>query len=476
MTFRPKTASIALLLALACSARAQDIAVSDLSQTPRVMPAAMVAAGLMPRPLLVGGAGLGKITVSKNPVELAYLLFSGNSNTGVVFVDCANGNDSNSGTATAPLLTPAHAIRDLTAAHVAFYAGTCPAFDFRSTDTAGAVLKHLTTINGPVTFQVPGPALSGQTWTAVPGLSGVYQTTLSVSGAQAPQRVLSTISSDAWGYEQRLPLTTSCAALSGGSGWFYSAGVMCAAFNGLNINTYRGSFRALYTDAIGNARLLVYGARIIFDGQFVADGVNVLGLNWDANTMPYVFARGMNVQYAPDHNWLQVGGLRYTENVRAHASLYDNFSCRPATATSQGLCIAHNVVGTDAGDAETFGAGGKPNRNGWSAEPGANDAIFGALFEGSLGPNVANVGGDGYTNYSWLVGVVTRNSAMAPPTQGIEIQSTRTAWLDSCAVTDEDTTLHVDNGATVKTFNSQFSAPPVTDTGGTISAYTPNAP
>lgn len=378
-----------------------------------------VSVGVFPTKVL--GAGL-HTTVNATPSQLAYRRLIKFANDQTVYLDCDRGDDAGDGSEAKPYRTPDKAIREALAS-IVMVSGTCPPFDFRATDPAGQVLKHLKA-HGPVTFRVPAPALD---WRSDGTVS------LAISPAE-PHRVLVTGLSDRWGYPDRLPRRTLAELRKTGFGWAWQDRVLYTA----GAEPYLT--RPLFLGHGGTSRVLIRGANIIFDGDFTFDGVSLLGLAFEYEGQfrsPQIFMSGATIRFAPDHNILTMGGTIYTSGVISHAAQNDNMNCRPWEGLKS-LSLSHNDTSTGAGDLSTFAPVG--NRNPSSAEPGCDSAIFGGIREGGDGPGIADVSEHGSPDWSWIVGVQIKG--------GVIIARDREAWIESSTLRGPEP-LQVLLGATV---------------------------
>lgn len=458
---------------------------------------------IAPMSMSGGSAGIGTVTMSTTPSDVFHNLTRQVSlNSLYAYVDPTAGVDTGSTCAqSAPCLTLQYCFTNCTATNiVGVPTGPFNTFSFDGSTAARAY--HRLTFTGPATFFVNGtgfPEAPTLTFTAS-GNIWVANIAALPAGATIQRVSYSDTYDPGTGNLTRFPLYASQAALNtaaGGApgstfGWFMDTAAknLYVAFFGNNVNTNKAKLRVYYTNANGDAGIVMLGGVFFFLDTTYAlnlDGVNIQAYNSGASSPTVLIeGRGMIRQFVPPGNGTHSNGaFVYVSGMDCEAPDGDCWNFDPGLTTNAvAMSIGHNLKGWYAGDLATFGnPRGTNNYNGWSAHGGVNDIVAGSSFGKNFGPNIANTVLPGFNNSSWLVGIetVTASDGASP---GIGIFGTvgqpsavRNAWVDTCATIQEVDSLHVETPFVVfKQTNCALNVPPSALLGGSIINYARNAP
>lgn len=420
---------------------------------------------------------------------------------GAVYV-ATDGNDSRAGTDVAPLLTIQAAMaKNPTMVYVA--PGTYAPFSYRDDTNAavvnqlpGGVPKWLQVWNRPgsvgttVYIRVTPPELlSAKTWTLTGGgHTDVYQSALTTTGSQAPQRVLRTDVLDAYGFPMRLLKCTSLANLDTKTqGWYWdSVGkvLYIKAGAGVDVESIKAVLDAYWLDSSGNSRLFIYGTVLVLDGDFYLQGVTRVPLAHSPNRAES-WVKGITAFAAAAGACRVDGGWLISEDERGHAANGDHLNGNPSGAIG-GFMLSHRCYITDAGDSTAYQLSPtvNSNLNALSAHGGCWHMSVGTIGEGSYGPNFADTSVTLAAASTWLVGCSAINSqASLEPTnggigyimQGLASAGdvgNRLSWLDGCVATGNSLWAAIQSiNGTMKQTGCYF-----VPKSGTITAYVPGTP
>jgi hypothetical protein len=456
---------------------AKRVAPAGFSWLP-VLPAIVNGAGNVQMQSTLLAALLAAYPLLRSPT-VAYVETTGNNGTAVV------------GNPALPYLTLDAALQS-SAYMVVVGNGAYAPPDYRFTQAAAGAMKLIVARNtGMVVVKQLGAALSGLTWTATAGRTGVWQTTIAAAAglatweAHAPHHVRLTDTLDADGFPARLR-KYACPTLDGagvtsalntleaaGTGWVYDGQtankVLYVALGGTSVQTNRARIEALYKDANSSNRVYVLGGNLAFAGIYF-DGTQIVASEYN-NGGTYIPAKvwvsnSWITQTADNCYGAQADSNAYAcfDNVRFHACAVDSFngdSTRGSGADAYGFLMGCTITGT--GDIDTFGTAISENRQAISSHAGYL-AAFGCEFRGNWGQEIADTASGANPSKSWYVGCIARNGdTRLSSNVGFGFYgANRSAWLDTCAGLAEGTNpLRLEGGAVVKTFNCIFDSTPV---------------
>lgn len=345
---------------------------------------------------------------------------------------------------------------------------------------------------GRTRMRVAGTDPAALSFSAVPGEAPVYQATVTSGAAGTTSgihRLARADQPDAWGYPGRWRTYSSVAALKAAGTGFYSDGandLLYVAAAGVDIDDIKHLFRAWHLDANGTSRIFCYGAPLFVCG-FILDGVQGVANQYSSGGAfypPDLWLCDYEQRFAPAHGGILTAGGRLVKlNAREHAPAVDSSNANWSTDSETGDLVRGNVWCTAAGDTAAFGTGIAQNVNAFSSHSGRH-ASFGCIDEGSWGPEMADTTLAGAVNLTWLVGDLARGPAAGGPSVGYRFDGkgsagsdNRAAWLDTCGVIDEGTSLLLTAHASAKTFDTTLSPAASATTGSSApTAYTPDAP
>lgn len=388
---------------------------------------------------------------------------------GTTWVDSVNGSDSNTGGIADPVATIEYACRTLGPSLVLVRPGVYAPWQFRSTDVQGNKIKIVRTL-GPVFVRNSADDIASLSWT----LSGSNVYYCSLTGANAsPLAVLDCSRTDAEGQPEPLSQYSSEAAVAAaGRGWYHddAADRLYVRYDASNVNTIKTRLRLITGDA--TTRVLVYGAKMLLEGDWHFEGVNllpaqlsstraVLGGQFDPSTIP-------TVAYTQSHALDALGADTLLQGAWLHRARGDNFHY----ADDGGLgcqSIEINCKSTYAGDVETVPTL-DGTQNGSSMHGSGYVLRVNGQYVKSYGPDIVDTG----TGASWNVGTVADGSRFDGNSYGFATTGPG-MWLDTCAARSAlDYDLYAESGQ-VKTFSTSYRTS-TTVSGGSITTYTPDAP
>lgn len=243
-----------------------------------------------------------------------------------------------------------------------------------------------------------------------------------------------------------------------------------------NVNTVtKTSLRAIYGDATGDTRTLLYSTTSYWEGVTFRGYISLLKAAGQA--VPQFWAKRCKFEYANNHALLNEGGYSYMQDCIGSRTSADgaNYNTTNGT-TARGVEI--NYTSRFAGDVGTFGQaqtlnpqGTGPHKNGSSNHDSYVVRINGTYVD-CFGPNTADTAG----SYTWMMGsqvgynALPVNSIPSTPRYGILNQGNH-AWLDGCAATGVDAGFNADSSADVRTFNCAGTL--AATAGGVFTAYVP---
>jgi hypothetical protein len=308
--------------------------------------------------------------------------------------------------------------------------------------------KFISAPKGNVTIAAPGPAFTDLQFRRG-SREGTFVARLPKH--LEPRAVLFRSRLDAFGREERMPWDDG--------GWRYDAATSEISIHRPDgVNEVRQQLRAIYIDhSVGGGILQNSGARLAVGAGVTFEGVGILAVPLRGNR-PTTILNGCQFDFAPMYAFNSLGGVSFLANVRAHASQYDAFNYGPDQQEKPNFGIEHNCHTTDAGDIETFGKydNGKlrENNNG-SSSHSSMIVRYGGLYEGSLGPEIADTWVDDITGQvSANYGVLTRSSRIGV---GYHFFGGKgMAYLDRCGSEGQETDLLATESAVVKRVDSRF--------------------
>lgn len=356
--------------------------------------------------------------------------------------------------------------------------------DLRSTDASqgSGFLGKLIDANGyTLTLRTTGPDLTTQTFTVDGTYSNVWNTTLTLSGSAALQRVFRTDSLDAEGEPTPFwKVTTSKADLNAYSGdaYFISGTALSVKLsNDASVEAFKANLKALYTGSAGTSRVLVSGAALCLwanGGSIKLDGVQLVTLD-AASRLPSIYMQGVRQTYAVSKGADLTQCGRYVVNdCLIYGSEADGANGFATSTVAKGLIQTVNSRFVRNGDTRTFAANG--TLQGVSAHGGVDHASFGSQFNLNNGQGVADTCAASKTDTSWLVscGITGGQTTSSNFNFGSAAASaSRTAYLDSCTSTSAPAAgdLVISTNGTVNTFATTLASV----SGGSVTAYNPGS-
>lgn len=352
--------------------------------------------------------------------------------------------------------------------------------DLRSTDAsqAGGMLGKLVDTNGyTLTLRVTGPDLTTQTFTVDGVYGNVWNTTLTLSGSAALQRVFRTDSLDAEGEPTPFwKVTTSKADLNAyaGDAYFISGTALSVRLaTAGSVEAFKANLKALYTGSAGTSRILVSGAPLCLYGNgsnVVLDGVQIVGLDASSRA-PVFFAHNMRQTYAVGKGAdLTQCGMHILSSCLVYGSESDGANAFATSAQMKGLVQTVNSRFIRNGDTRTFAANG--TLQGLSAHGGSNHVSFGSEFNLNNGQGVADTCAASKSDISWLVSCdVTGGQTTAANYEfgSAAANCNRLAYLDSCTSSSAPAAGDLVIGSNAAVYARNTSLPNVS--GGTVLAY-----
>jgi hypothetical protein len=445
--------------------------VAQLAAPTRKVPAGLPALALT----LVAIDGVGQIDIYPNDAIMASKLYEpGLWNTGVYYVKPSTGSDSNAGTtAAAPFATVDKAFR--TAAGnasrvVMLENAVIPPFDLRSTDASQSTqqFKWLDANGYKVTIRVTGPDLTTQTWAQDGVQTNCWHSTLTVSGSQAPKRILRMDQLDRYGYYQELINYSSAANLNAapGDGWWWDGtSVLWVKIGaGTNVQNQRAILKGLYCDTNGNFRVLCYGSSLGMSGVTL-EGVQFVQLDQNSRR-PEIWLHQCQSFWAADKGAdLTTAGWFVATECLFYSSRNDCVNAFAPSATGPGLIHTARCNFVRAGNFDIFPLDG--TIQGTSAHGGSSHVGWANNYFENNGQQVADTCINSSNDITWLVACSAKGGALGPLSPNYLFGSaatsaSRKAYLDTCAsfapgnnaAGAAEYDLEVDANATAYTFNS----------------------
>lgn len=459
----------------------------------------------MIRPIAVTKTGPGGVELNTTPLG-AFQLQAGRpfNQTSVVWVDATLGDDANSGTFDSPFQTLIQALEVSTAQFVNVMPGTYYPPDSRiGVDSGASIFKVVRAPYGRVKITITGwPDLQdGVAWILESG--NVYRRNLGLTGNAVVHRVIRPATLNRFGFSGSLRKRTSIADLQANfatetyGGWWYD-GVSGNLYVTLPTGGDPGTrFRALYTDTVGQARMVLEGARVLFEGPFDFEGISIFATNSGASQAVLMLQGNLQGHQCPVMTYALGLGVEGTgvqffcSGFVVHASEVDNLNFDPSTGTgTASFVVEHNCISTFAGDVDCFGTGVSANRQGSSFHGGANGLRAASYYAANWGQNIADGGIAATTSYTWMIGCVTEwaNQGLSPNFAGIDMSADaavgaeRRCWIDTCRTSKEtsDRCIMVSgNEASIWIYNTVLNGGTgSTLNGGTgvIEEYQPDSP
>lgn len=388
------------------------------------------------------------------------------ANEGVYYVKPSTGSDSNDGSIGSPFATVTKAIKTATgeASRVVMLEdAVIEPFDLRSTDASQSTqqFKWLDANGYNVIIRVAGPDLSAQTWTQDGTYTNCYKATLSVGTNGQVTRVLKSTTLDDYGYDMPLRKYASAAALDVGSdpGWYWdNTGKVLWVATGVDFETEKEDYRALYLNSAGTSRMLVYGAALGLSGVTL-DGVYIFPLDQNGRR-PEIWMHNCKSLYSPNKG-IDLRGWAVLTNSQFYAAAFDAVNGFQEWAGGPSFIQSVNCEFIRCGDRRTFDV--NATYQGISAHGGCDHISFGSQFIENNGQGVADTCLNGVNNYTWLRSCSTTGGAdsvnVANYLFGSGTTGTRKVWMDSCtsnSASTEDLTVNAD--ATVYTLNTTLGS------------------
>lgn len=362
---------------------------------------------------------------------------------------------------------------------------TMDPLDLRSTDASqgSGFLGKLIDANGyTLTLRTTGPDLTAQTFTVDGTYSNVWNTTLTLSGSAALQRVFRTDSLDAEG--EPTPFfknTTSKASLSAtpGDAFFISGTALSVKLStDGSVEAFKANLKALYTGSAGTSRVLVWGAALCLwanGGSIKLDGVQILTLD-AASRLPSIYMQGVRQTYAVSKGAdLTQCGRYVAQDCLVYGSEADGANGFATSAVAKGLIQTVNSRFVRNGDTRTFAANG--TLQGVSAHGGTDHASLGSQFNLNNGQGVADTCAASKTDTSWLVSCSVTGGQTTSSNYNFgsaAASASRTAYLYRCLSSAAPAAgdLEIGTNGTVYVARTMLSVV----TGGNVIPYTPGTP
>ncbi|MDD3328312.1 MAG: hypothetical protein PHW25_14615 [Zoogloea sp.] len=352
-------------------------------------------------------------------------------------------------------------------------------FDLRSTYASQTTAETIKILDGngfDVRVRVSGPDLSAQTWAQDGTYTNCWTTTLTLSGTASLTRVLQLNVLDNYGEPTPLKSYTSAAALDAAlSGYYYdSAGkVLWVNLGGASVKAARGNLSALYKGTDGNARIMVSGARLGLRGVRV-EGCTLQLIDADARR-PEVWMH--NTKSIWNHSVgvsMTNAGWCISSDTFVYSTAQDCVNATAPSATGKGLIHSLRSLFSRSGDLRIFADNATYQAT--SAHGGSDHVSWGCTYELANGQGIADTCTTNYNDVSWIVAAKIKRQGRASPSLEFGSASTnasRKVYLDSCqSIGPAAADLVIGTNATVYVYNTALP----TITGGTVSAYSPDAP
>lgn len=323
---------------------------------------------------------------------------------------------------------------------------TTDPLDLRSTDASqgsGALGKIINSNGYNLIYRTTGPDLTTQTFTVDGTYSNVWNTTLTLSGSAALQRVFRTDSLDAEGEPTPFwKVTTSKADLDAyaGDAYFISGTALSVRLaTAGSVEAFKANLKALYTGSAGTSRILVWGAALCLwanGGNIKLDGVQIVTID-AASRLPSIYMQGVRQTYAVSKGAdLTHCGRYVAQDCLVYGSEADGANGFATSAVSKGLIQTVNSRFIRNGDTRTFAANG--TLQGVSAHGGVDHVSFGSEFNLNNGQGVADTCAASKTDTSWLVGCDVTGGATTAANYNFGSAASncnRLAYLDTCTST-----------------------------------------
>jgi hypothetical protein len=371
----------------------------------------------------------------------------------------------------------AYALQNLNVQRIIALDGVYAATDFRYTYAFGGVKKLVMAENpgGAIMRVASSDDLTTKTFTATAGRPNIWQTTYtgnygqtvdSGGGAYAAiQRLCRTDIVDEWGYPTRFLRCYTLAALDAVTRGYYvdsATKTVYVKWDSADANTFKGALKPYWLDGSNNARVLLYGAEMCWDG-WVFDGVNFAMLH-TATLRPVLWLNSCSILFTVSYGINDYGsaaGHVYASNLRIHGTEADgiNLNYNSTFGNSGRLALGNSWI-SNSGDFAGCGAAGTTNKQSLSSH-GGQYAAFGCTFDSDYGEGVADTSTDPNSNESWYVGCVAKRGSTLAGSTGFAFYGSGTAgsrnrkvWLDSCAVSGSITVpLRLDGLASAVSYN-----------------------
>lgn len=433
----------------------------------RVVPAAFSWAGITPKICLA----VGQAQASESVAEYAKRVHSTSIGSGVVYVDPVNGLDTNSGSVAAPVKTISYAVRTLAPSLVLCLPGEYSPFEFRNTDVPGNKLKIVKAL-GECIIKEAADDPAAATWTA----DVTYPNTWWMPLTPGNKPVLAVLDTSRVCEEgQPLPLVKETSivnvnAMTNGVSYFHDTGanrLYVRYLGSVNLNTVKSRLKIITGDSA--SRILVYGSKLLFEGQWHLDGVTLMPLQ-NAGVRPYLYMDVQaesrpTVRHAISHGLDSLGADTYLRGAWLHRNKGDNFHYTDSGGLDcQGVEI--DCKATFAGD-----KAGEPtaaNTSNGSSMHLAGDVLrINGVYRRNWGPDIVDTG----TGESWNVGTVSGPGA--PSGNDFGIYTTGPVLrIDCCSsFSHAQADIAVTTGGVIKAFASSYRT--TSNTGGTIEPYNP---
>lgn len=433
----------------------------------------------MPMPVSVNGAGIGSVRTDKRAIDAVWELYSG-PGARAIYVDPVYGADSASnGSETSPVKTLAYALQSRTEKHVFLIPnGPFAPCDLSFTHAgAGYNVRRVAVAPGYRSACIARAvdSLGSLSWSHIGG--GVYQASVTSATPNQALGILHVYRRNQFNQfnePQSVRRFLSLAELqAAGAGWFYdnAARKIYLANGGEDIQASRSVFVA-----IGSAQMTLSGARIVFDGNIIFDGVPIVA-NEASGQVPIVCFSGTKHRFSHGHSIQVNGGICLSEDVMSYGGAYDGWNYNRGASVNT-FAMEINCRGYGAGNLDAWGAEGEENRNGSSAHGGCDIVRFGGMYDGNFGPNINDTSIESFGAISWNVGVMTRNSRAALLNRGLASDGTasggRMVWLDGCVDIDAvDAGIYAKGEGNLVKVNgcSTFGAGTLVEGDATVSTY-----